>query len=141
MMVMQGLVAAAALVGLGYFALWAAARPETRPGLAGFGRVIGIVLFVVAGLALLVHAAAIPMQMAGRFGGRHARRLLPWQDGHGERKHDWHDGTLERLLDSEQFEDRTWELMEEFMVEEDYEEVIDGLERRVERIEADLFPE
>jgi len=40
-------------VTLGYFAFWTAMRQGTQPDLVKFGRIMGIILFVIAGLALI----------------------------------------------------------------------------------------
>jgi hypothetical protein len=52
------LVAASFLVGFGYFALWSSSQPATPRGVASFGRVLAIILFVVAGLTLVSPVAA-----------------------------------------------------------------------------------
>ncbi|MFC1501103.1 hypothetical protein ACFL58_01470 [Elusimicrobiota bacterium] len=54
MFIFPVVVAAAVLVTLGYLALWSSAHEKTSKGLAGFGRVMAIILFVLAGLAFLM---------------------------------------------------------------------------------------
>ena len=58
-----GLVATIVLVTLGYIALWTANHENTQKGLAGFGKVMAIILFVFAGLTLLAGAGASHMCM------------------------------------------------------------------------------
>jgi len=57
-----GLLAAGILAGLGYLCLWAGARTEAR-GMKLFGKVLGIVLLCVAGLALAAHLICLPGRM------------------------------------------------------------------------------
>jgi hypothetical protein len=52
------LVAASFLVGFGYFALWSSTQPATPKGVASFGRILAIILFVIAGLTLVSPVAA-----------------------------------------------------------------------------------
>ncbi len=54
MFIFPVVVCTAVLVTIGYLALWSAAQEKTSSGLAGFGRVMAIILFVLAGLCLLV---------------------------------------------------------------------------------------
>jgi hypothetical protein len=55
---MASLVVAVVLVTVGYLALWASQHEHTEKGLAGFGRVMAIILFVFAGLTLVAGAGA-----------------------------------------------------------------------------------
>jgi len=59
---LAGLLAAGILAGLGYLCLWAGARTDVR-GLKLFGKVLGIVLLCVAGLALVAHLIFLPGRM------------------------------------------------------------------------------
>jgi hypothetical protein len=52
------LVAAAILVFFGYFAIWSSSQPATPKGVSSFGRILSIILFVIAGLALISPVAA-----------------------------------------------------------------------------------
>ncbi len=67
----MSLVGMVVLVTLGYLALWTSSHENTAKGLAGFGRVMAIILFVFAGLALVGGATASHMCMwyMGRDGG------------------------------------------------------------------------
>lgn len=53
MFIFCSVVAAVVLVTLGYFALWAASQANVSKGLSMFGKVMAIVLFIIAGLTLL----------------------------------------------------------------------------------------
>jgi hypothetical protein len=61
------LVAAGVLAGLGYLCLWTCSRAEAR-GMKLFGKVLGIVLLCIAGLALLAHLVVMPGRMMGPCG-------------------------------------------------------------------------
>jgi len=56
MFIFPALVACLVLTSLGYFALWTSSHENTSKGLAGFGKVLSIILFVFAGLVFLVGA-------------------------------------------------------------------------------------
>lgn len=47
------LIASSALVFFGYFALWSSSQANTPKGISSFGRVLSIILFVIAGLVLV----------------------------------------------------------------------------------------
>ncbi len=145
MILLAGLVVAAFLVGLGYLNLWTAGRPGTMPGLARFGRILAIVLFALAGLTLVAPAAGIPFRLA-----RRAWKHAGWHHGlfgktgecdeHGGRgSKKWRRRGRAGDLDTDELEDRAWELMDDFMVDEGYEETIDNLEDRVELLEAKVY--
>ena len=53
MFIFPALVGCLVLVTLGYFAMWTSSHENTSKGLAGFGRVLSIILFVFAGLVFL----------------------------------------------------------------------------------------
>jgi hypothetical protein len=53
MHILFALVAAAVLVFFGYFAIWSSSQPATPKGVSSFGRILAIILFVIAGLALV----------------------------------------------------------------------------------------
>jgi hypothetical protein len=46
------IIAATVLVFFGYFAIWSSSQPATPKGVASFGKILSIILFVIAGLAL-----------------------------------------------------------------------------------------
>lgn len=46
-------VAAVLVVTVGYFVVWTSMQPNTQKGVAGFGKVMAILLFIVAGGMLL----------------------------------------------------------------------------------------
>ncbi len=52
------ILAASILVFFGYFSLWSATQPTTPKGISSFGRILAIILFVMAGLALVSPVAA-----------------------------------------------------------------------------------
>ena len=52
-MVLCFVSAAVVLVFMGYFALWSAGQANTPAGISSFGRVMAIILFVLAGLVLV----------------------------------------------------------------------------------------
>jgi len=45
-------------VFFGYFAIWSSSQPATPKGIASFGRILSIILFVIAGLTLLSPVAS-----------------------------------------------------------------------------------
>jgi hypothetical protein len=53
MFIFAGLISAIIFVSLGYFAFWTAMRQGTQPNLVKFGKIMGIILFVIGGLALI----------------------------------------------------------------------------------------
>lgn len=53
MHILISIIAAAFLAAFGYFALWTSAHPATPKGVASFGRILAIILFVIAGLAFV----------------------------------------------------------------------------------------
>ena len=53
MFIFAGLISAIIFVTLGYFAFWTAMRQGTQPNLVKFGKIMGIILFVIGGLALI----------------------------------------------------------------------------------------
>jgi hypothetical protein len=53
MFVLFPLLAASVLVFFGYFALWSSSQANTPKGISSFGRILSIILFVIAGLVLL----------------------------------------------------------------------------------------
>ena len=53
MFIACGLIGAVIFVALGYFAFWTAMRQGTSSDLANFGKIMGIILFVIAGLMLI----------------------------------------------------------------------------------------
>jgi hypothetical protein len=61
--VFMSLIGMVVLVTLGYLALWTSNHENTPKGLAGFGKVMSIILFVFAGLALVGGATASHMCM------------------------------------------------------------------------------
>ena len=144
MILLVGLVTAAFLVGLGYLNLWAAARQGTPRGLATFGRILGIVLFVIAGFSLLVPAAAVPLGIAGRFGRKH----FSCQPGHRGKGRGFGKGFRvrfgrgrgcgrEEMSEHEGFEEEDWDDFED----EEQEELLDNLEERIELLEAKVYGE
>ena len=56
MFIFPALVASLVLVTLGYLALLASSHENTSKGLMGFGKVLSIILFVFAGLIIIVGA-------------------------------------------------------------------------------------
>lgn len=58
MHILVPIFAASVLVFFGYFALWSAAQATTPKGISSFGRILAIILFVMAGLALVSPVAA-----------------------------------------------------------------------------------
>ena len=46
-------IVAAVLVTIGYFALWTSSQTNTPKGTAAFGKVMALILFVMAGLMIL----------------------------------------------------------------------------------------
>ncbi len=67
MFIFAGLISAIIFVTLGYFAFWTAMRQGTQPNLVKFGKIIGIILFVVGGLALIFSFTGGPL-MGHRMG-------------------------------------------------------------------------
>ena len=57
MLIFSAAVAAAVLVTLGYLALWSSEHEKTSKSIAGFGRIMAIIMFVFAGLGLLMGVA------------------------------------------------------------------------------------
>ena len=53
MFVIVPLIACSVLVFFGYFALWSSSQANTPKGISSFGRILSIILFVIAGLVLL----------------------------------------------------------------------------------------
>lgn len=53
MFIVGGLIGAVIFVTLGYFAFWTATRQGTSSDMANFGKIMAIILFVVAGLVLI----------------------------------------------------------------------------------------
>jgi hypothetical protein len=58
MHIFLSLFAASCLVFFGYFAIWSSSQPTTPKGISSFGRILAIILFVLAGLALVSPIAA-----------------------------------------------------------------------------------
>jgi hypothetical protein len=56
MFIFPALVGCLVLVTLGYLALWTSSHENTAKALAGFGKVLAIILFVFAGLVITVGA-------------------------------------------------------------------------------------
>ena len=56
MFIFPALVGCLVLVTLGYLALWTSSHENTAKSLAGFGKVLSIILFVFAGLVIMVGA-------------------------------------------------------------------------------------
>ncbi|HUI92048.1 MAG TPA: hypothetical protein VLX68_07365 [Chitinivibrionales bacterium] len=65
MLIIFPLIAASALVFFGYFALWSSAQATTPKSISSFGRILSIILFVIAGVVLFS-----PVAMR-HFHGRH----------------------------------------------------------------------
>ncbi len=78
---LAGLVIAGILAGIGYLCLWAGTRADAR-GMKLFGRVLGIVLLCVAGLALVGHIVMMPCRPGPCGLGPHAG-LVPGGCGGG----------------------------------------------------------
>ena len=53
MFIFGGLIGAIIFVTLGYFVFWTATRPSTSHDVANFGKIMAIILFVIAGLILI----------------------------------------------------------------------------------------
>lgn len=68
MFIVGGLIGAVIFVTLGYFAFWTATRQGTSTDIAKFGKIIGIILFVIAGLILIFSFAGGPF-MGHMMGG------------------------------------------------------------------------
>ena len=47
------IIGASVLVFFGYFAIWSSSQPTTPKGVSSFGRILAIILFVIAGLTLV----------------------------------------------------------------------------------------
>ena len=54
MMIFPVVIAVAALVTLGYLALWSSSHEKTSKEMAGFGKIMGMIVLVLAGLLLIV---------------------------------------------------------------------------------------
>lgn len=61
MFIIGGLIGAVVFVTLGYFAFWTAMRQGTEATIAKFGKIIGIILFVIAGWVLIFSLAGGPL--------------------------------------------------------------------------------
>lgn len=80
--------AAVVLVFFGYIAMWSASQPNTPAGISSFGKTMAIILFVIAGLALVSgiamrHGCCSPMMM-GRMAGCGNASMM--QGGPGEHR-------------------------------------------------------
>jgi len=69
-MVLCCVTAAVVLVFMGYFALWSAAQANTPAGISAFGKVMAIILFVMAGLVLVSGIACRHGFCGGRMMGK-----------------------------------------------------------------------
>jgi hypothetical protein len=71
---------AVVIVFFGYIAMWSASMPNTPAGISSFGRVMAIILFVIAGL-LLVSGIACRRgfcgPMMGKMGGWGQASMMP----------------------------------------------------------------
>ena len=96
MFIVMPIVAAVVLVFLGYIALWSASQPNTPAGISSFGRVMAILLFVIAGLGLFAGATmgcrmggmmkgGMPCQMGmmQHMQGRGPGAMMPGPEGRG----------------------------------------------------------
>lgn len=73
MCIMMPVVAAVVLVFMGYIALWTAGQNGVEAGVAKFGKILAIILFVFAGLALVggaMHSRCRCHGMPGEMGMR-----------------------------------------------------------------------
>jgi len=92
MFILIPVVSAVILVFFGYFALWSAHQSNTPAGIAQFGRIMAIILFVFAGLVLVCGAACrhcskmhgMPGKMSCCEGMPAMRGKMMWHHGSGE---------------------------------------------------------
>jgi len=115
-----GFLAAAALVGLGYLVL-RASRHRADASQDPAGRTIALILFIVAGFALVGNVVLLPLRVLGsvfnpwgRFAGRHAQcgPAFPFFQHHGRTGID---------------EDELEEVVEDIVVELAEEGELDGI--------------
>jgi hypothetical protein len=87
MFIFGGIIGGVIFVTLGYFAFWTAMRQGTQPDITKFGKIIGIILFVIAGLTLIFSFTGGPfrghMMGGGMFsypfrGGNMGRIGMSW---------------------------------------------------------------
>lgn len=69
MCILPAIVAAVVLVTLGYFAMCNASQPNLSKGLSQFGKILAIVLFCIAGLAIII-GISCPWMMCHKGMGR-----------------------------------------------------------------------
>jgi hypothetical protein len=80
-MICCSIAAAVVIVFFGYMALWSASQANTPAGISSFGRVMAIILFVIAGFILISgiacrRGACGPMMM-GKMGGWGNASMMP----------------------------------------------------------------
>ncbi|MDH5683259.1 MAG: hypothetical protein OEZ20_02205 [candidate division WOR-3 bacterium] len=81
MFIFAGLVSAIIFVTLGYFAFWTAMRTGTAIEIAKFGKIMGIILFVIAGLALIFSFMGGPFMGHMMGGGMFSYPFRGWGMG------------------------------------------------------------
>ena len=98
MCILFPIVAATVLVTIGYFALWISSQANNQKGMAIFGKVLSIILFVMAGLVLVFsitcgprghgkmrcmgapgYMSHCPGEMRGMMGDKRERMGKNWQ--------------------------------------------------------------
>jgi len=75
-MIICPIAAAVIIVFFGYLALWSSSQANTPGGISSFGKVLAIILFVMAGLVLVAGIA-----MGHRHFGHGGMMMGKWQDG------------------------------------------------------------
>jgi len=96
MCILTSIVAAVVLVFLGYIALWTAGRTSTSTGVAKFGRIMAIILFVFAGLVVVMHVSRPHFRGHGMMGrmGEMREKYMPFMHGH---KGWWHKENMKEM--------------------------------------------
>ena len=78
MFIFCGIIGAVIFVTLGYFVFWTAMRQGTQPDMVKFGKIMGIILFVIAGLALIFSFTGGPFMGHMMGGGMFSSPFQRW---------------------------------------------------------------
>jgi hypothetical protein len=83
-MISCSIVAVVVMVFLGYIAMWSASQANTPAGISSFGKVMAIILFVIAGFILVFGIAGrrdLCGPMMGKMYGQGNASMMPGPEG------------------------------------------------------------
>ena len=95
MCILMPVVAAVIIVFLGYIALWTASQKDIPEGVAKFGRILAIILYVFAGLVLIGGVAKSHFKGHGRMGCK--CEMGEMREGRMHGQMGWHKGDKEGM--------------------------------------------